>query len=294
MIERLLGSTSRASFLAEHYQKLPFALAGAARELVPLGSWESIGEILAQPNPDMLVVRGGERWSGSLPCTLTQARELAAEGYTLLVRHAERHLPALAEWAAGFARDFCGEVNVHLYCTPASQFGFSWHYDAEEVFIIQTTGNKEYSLRKNTVNPWPVHQLLPEDMHYEREIMPMMRCRLQAGDWLYIPSGYWHMGRADEEAISLAVGVMPTTGVDVFDFLRREVLASLRWRQRFPVPAADDEKRAAEMIESYRPLFHELADDISRMLRDPELLRKFVDCISGLRGCPGERNETVR
>ncbi len=276
MIQRLLGALPAATFLTEHYQKLPFALSGAAQELVPLGSWETIGEILSQPEPDLMVVRGGERWSGTLPCSLEQARVLAAEGYTLLVRHAERHIPALTEWAAGFSRDLCGEVNIHLYCTPGSQFGFGWHYDAEEVFIVQTTGSKEYSIRKNTVNPWPVHQQLPADMQYEREIMPLIRCRLQAGDWLYIPSGYWHMGRAEEEAISLAIGVMPTTGVDVFDFLRGEVLTSLRWRQRLPVPSGPGDTGEVELIESYRPLFEDLADDLARMLRDKMLLHKFV------------------
>jgi ribosomal protein L16 Arg81 hydroxylase len=281
MIQRLLGTIPQASFLAEQYQKVPFALAGMAGELIPWGSWDTIGQILAQPNPDMMVVRGGERWAGDLPCTLTQAQALIREGYTLLVRHAERHVSALNEWATGFSHTFCGEVNIHLYCTPGSQFGFGWHYDAEEVFIVQTTGSKEYSLRKNTVNPWPVHQLLPEDMHYEREIMPMMRCRLQAGDWLYIPSGYWHMGRADEEAISLAIGVMPITGVDVFDFLRREVLASLRWRQRLPVPLVQDKADAAELTERYRGLFEELGDDLARLLRDPTFRRQFVEQLPG-------------
>ena len=102
--------------------------------------------------------------------------------------------------AAAFARDFAAEVNIHMYCTPGDQFGFGWHYDAEEVFIVQTTGRKLYSLRKNTVNPWPIEETLPADMRYEREITPLVRCELAAGDWLYVPSGYWHMGQSRETA----------------------------------------------------------------------------------------------
>ncbi len=74
--------------------------------------------------------------------------------------------------------------------------GFSWHYDAEDVFIIQTAGEKEYSLRKNTVNPWPLEETLPADMQYERELMPLMRVLLRGGDLLYIPCGYWHKAEA--------------------------------------------------------------------------------------------------
>jgi ribosomal protein L16 Arg81 hydroxylase len=275
MIERLLGTISAQQFLAEFYQRVPFALTGAARELVPLGSWEILGQILAQGEPDLMVVRSNERWPGEPPRSLDVARALVADGYTLLARHAERHIPALAEWAAAFSQDFVGAVNIHLYCTPESHFGFGWHYDAEEVFIVQTTGSKEYSLRKNTVNPWPVPQMFPDDLRYEREIMPLMRCRLQAGDWLYIPSGYWHMGRAEEEAISLAIGVMPTTGVDVFDFLRREVLASLRWRQRMPVPMSPA-NCLEELTELYQTRFAELADDLQRIVRSPTFVRQFL------------------
>src|SRR5690606_2622412 len=132
---------------------------------------------------DVLIVRSGERWSEERRPTAGEARSLFAEGYTLLVRHAERHDPALAKLAVEFRDAFHGVIDVHIYATPARQFGFGWHYDAEDVFILQAAGVKEYSLRKNTVNPWPLIETLPRDMRYEREIMPMFKCRLEAGDW---------------------------------------------------------------------------------------------------------------
>src|SRR5690606_27495317 len=114
---------------------------------------------------------------------------------------------------------------------PPGRFGFGWHYDAEEVFILQTVGQKEYSLRKNTVNPWPLEETLPQGMRYEREVMPLMRCLLQAGDWLYLPSGYWHKAEARELSLSLAVGVMAPAAISILDRLREELLQSLVWRQ---------------------------------------------------------------
>src|SRR5947209_3055839 len=129
---------------------------------------------------------------------------------------------------------FLAPIDVHVYCTPAGQPGFGWHYDAEDVFVLQTAGRKEWSLRKNTVNPWPLAEALPADMRHEREIMPVLRCTLAAGDWLYIPAGYWHRTRAGEESVSLSVGVLSASALDVYDFLRRQLLSSLRWRQRLP------------------------------------------------------------
>lgn len=72
-----------------------------------------------------------------------------------------------------------------------------------------------YELRKNTVNPLPLEETTPEDMHYEREIMPLWKCTLSPGDWLYIPSGYWHRAKAVTSSTSIALGVKPVTGIDV-------------------------------------------------------------------------------
>lgn len=90
-----------------------------------------------------------------------------SSGYTILIRHAERHFGPLAELAGGFSADLLEPVDIHMYCMPASQFGFGWHYDAEDVFVLQTQGEKEYSLRKNTVKPWPLVETLPNDMRFE-------------------------------------------------------------------------------------------------------------------------------
>src|SRR5262249_23259172 len=215
---------------------------------------------------DVLVGREGRRWGENGAPRPEEARPLLAEGYTLGIRHAERHDPGLAELADGFRRDFLGAVNVHVYCTPAGRPGFGWHYDAEDVFILQTRGSKEWSLRKNTVNPWPLVETLPADMRHERELMPVLRCTLRAGNWLYIPAGYWHRTEAGDESISLSVGVLSATAVDVYDFLRGRLLGSLRWRQRLPTPGAASTLSEAELLRRYQELFRELGQDLAETL----------------------------
>ena len=54
-------------------------------------------------------------------------------------------------------------------------------------------------------------ETLPADMKYEREQMPLLKCPLAAGDWLYIPAGYWHMGHSEEASLTLSIGVMSPT-----------------------------------------------------------------------------------
>jgi 50S ribosomal protein L16 3-hydroxylase len=278
-LQTLLGDVPVGQFVADYYYRLPYSSAGSARPLCELGTWDALTAVLSRGDADVLVCRRNEQHAGPRPRTPAEAQRLIDDGFTLLVRHAERNDERLARLADAFAADLAAPVNIHLYCTPAGQFGFGWHYDAEEVFIVQTVGRKEYSLRKNTVNPWPLEETLPADMHYEREITPLARCELAAGDWLYIPSGYWHKGNACELALSLAIGVMPRTGIDVLGFLRPRVIESLRWRARLPVAGQASPLTEEELVPVYRELLRSLGDDLSRMLADPQLAADFLAAI---------------
>ncbi|HEY3393798.1 MAG TPA: cupin domain-containing protein [Lacipirellulaceae bacterium] len=283
-IETFFGSVSLTGFIDQYLHRLPFSLAGSAIGACELGTWDSLSAMLGPPEGDVLAVREG-RWYEGPPLTeLSSVRALVDEGHTVFVRHAERHHPCLAELAAAFEKAFLGPVNIHVFVTPAGAPGFSWHYDAEDVFIIQTQGVKEYSLRKNTVNPWPLEETLPADMHYERELMPLMRVLLEPGDLLYIPCGYWHKaesktckeGGQSPVAISLAVGVMSRAAIDVYDFLRKRLVESLLWRQRLPLPNAAGRSRV-ELEAMYRQLFQQLGDDLKKIAADPQIVREFLD-----------------
>jgi 50S ribosomal protein L16 3-hydroxylase len=295
-VQSLFGNVSVAKFIAEYLHRLPFASAEACTSVCELGSWEAINGVLVGGDADVAAVRGGEWHRGPAPNSGATARALCDDGYTVFIRHAERHHAGLAELAQAFETTFLGPVNIHVFATPPGAPGFSWHYDAEDVFILQTAGEKEYSLRKNTVNPWPLEETLPPDMRYERELMPLMRVLLRAGDLLYIPCGYWHKAEAKatspspcplpkgesfvgDTAISLAVGVMSRSALEVYDFLRSRLVQSLVWRQRLPVPAAG-EAADEELMATYRHLFDQLAADAARTFADPQLVADFLAQLS--------------
>jgi hypothetical protein len=295
-LQSLFGDVPLAKFVEEHLHRLPFSLAASARSACELGTWDSVGAMLADAGEDAFAVRGGQWCEGQMPRDALAAQALGHEGYTIFIRHAERHDARLAELAQAFEEAFLGAVNIHVFATPAGAPGFSWHYDAEDVFIIQTAGEKEYSLRKNTVNPWPLEETLPDDMQYEREQMPLLRVLLQAGDLLYIPCGWWHKAEARKQAkgsvpifseqkmgtdpgdtaISLAVGVMSRSAMDVYGFLRRRLVESLVWRQRLPIIGPASPLSRDELVATYAHLFHQLAGDLARVFAEPRLVDDFL------------------
>ena len=122
------------------------------------------------------------------------------------MRRAEQIDPELNELTVAFSKALAGDAHVQLFVTARRTHGFAWHYDDEDVFIVQTAGIKDYYFRENTmltVGPTP-----PFDFStVSRERSPLQTARLIPGDWLYIPRLWWHMARSVEDALSISVGV---------------------------------------------------------------------------------------
>jgi len=208
MLSTWLLGTPLESFLDAHLETSePFVQAGTAACAVPLLDWTTLARLL-DARADVMVVRNGALRERP-PADLAEARVLFDEGCSLVFRGCDAHDSGLRELATSFEREVGGEAAVQAFVTPASFRSFGWHYDCEDVFIAQTSGSKEYRLRRNTVNPAPTLDAMPANMHFERETSrQVLSCTLVAGDWLYIPRGWWHVGRAISDSLSISVGVL--------------------------------------------------------------------------------------
>jgi ribosomal protein L16 Arg81 hydroxylase len=265
VLEQWLGGAPAADFLREVYLTRPHAVAHAGSPFVSRLTWETFHRVLPRCDPrDLLVVRDGRLWAGPDPRSRDEAQAFFADGYSLVVRHAERHDAGLAELADGFVGDLGARVAIQLYATPRGRHSFGWHYDAEEVFILQTLGAKRYFVRENTVRPRPLLEAMPRDMEYEKEVSALLVCPLVPGDWLYVPSGFWHVARAIEDSLSISIGVLPPTAMDLFDELRRHFAESAAWRARL-APAGP-----------YTPLADQLRQEAARILGDQRLLDEAI------------------
>jgi 50S ribosomal protein L16 3-hydroxylase len=217
----------RASFGRE-----PFAAPGGAALVAPLLTWEVLHRVLLAPPPvDVLTVRAGELVRGPAPRGRHDVERLFGSGVSTVVRAGERHDPGLSTLATAFEAAAGGEAHVQLYATPGGTNSYGWHFDFEEVFIVQTAGTKNYYFRRNTVAS---DVALGDHLDFTaitRETSPIYAARLVPGDWLYIPSRWWHLVKCETDSLSISTGVMPDR-----EFARaRRVPAG--WGTRVP-PAA--------------------------------------------------------
>jgi 50S ribosomal protein L16 3-hydroxylase len=177
---------------------------------VALLGWATLDRVLGSPlAPDVLTVAGGRLTGVPAPLSSGDVRALMARGISTVIRSSERHDEGLRRLADAFGAALPGEVHVQLYATPDGTHSYGWHYDFEDVFIVQTLGIKDYYLRDNTVAR---HARLGERLDFgciREEKSQIMVARLIAADWLYIPRRWWHLVKCVEDSLSISVGVMP-------------------------------------------------------------------------------------
>jgi hypothetical protein len=174
-------------FVHVHLHRQPYA--GMSRAATGLLDWSGLRPILGS-DPDVLVVARGELLPEPAPRSLGAVRVLMRRGIGVVVQHAERHDRRLAALAAAFTADLPGETQVQLHVTPGGTHGLGWHCDHEDRFIVQTAGLEDYYFR-------------------EDETSPILSARLFAGDWLYVPAGWWHMATCVDDSLAISVGVVP-------------------------------------------------------------------------------------
>ena len=198
-----------------YLRRKPLARPSKAAQFAALFNWQVLSEILESGHNNCWLPKFGQLPEDkSLNTGRLNLRQVmnsfCLEGRTLTVRHAELSHRSLGPVAEDFSRNLRGPVDIQLYATPKDGEGFGWHYDLEDVFVIQTLGSKEFYLRKGQDDDPPPHKDLPKEFVLEDYTTgPETVCKLTAGDWLYIPAGYWHKARAvDSESFHVSVGVL--------------------------------------------------------------------------------------
>jgi ribosomal protein L16 Arg81 hydroxylase len=275
-LQDILGEDPNNTFLPKHFTRLPFSLPGGAKNLKHLLDWKMVEDVMNSGKSVLRIVRDGVMIRDYVEnMTFEEAREFHKKGHTLLLRFAEKSSPVLREVCEDFKKSFHTDVDIQLYCTPEGHNAFGWHYDVEEVFILQTKGSKSYSIRPNTVHPNPLVKSIPKNLGYEKEKTPMeIKVTLEEGDFLYIPSGWWHIARTERESLHISIGLMPSSAVDIADYLPNYLAKNTFWRTRMPVHLSFEKKE--DEVSFYQEAMAKLGKDLSTHLSSREFIEEFL------------------
>lgn len=126
---------------------------------------------------------------------LADYRRVAAhirEGYTLVLDEVQSHSPRVAEFAAALAAQTGYAVDCTAFLTPPHSQGVAPHTDAASLFLRQVHGAKRWRISA-PAQLWPARRWREGD-----PARPVLDVVLEAGQCLYLPRGYVHVGETLE------------------------------------------------------------------------------------------------
>lgn len=208
LLNDLLGARELARFRREHLGRCAYARAGIATDLSARLDWSALDTMLASRCGDTLVIARGSALAVPAPVCIDELLGFLREDIGIAVRDAERASQEVAQLACSLLDDLPGKSRAIVFVTPMQSHGFGWHFDCEEVFVLQLAGDKTYYFRDNTVSQRPLQPGAASFAALSNERSALMACRLAPGDLLYLPSGHWHMAHAHQDSLSLSLGVL--------------------------------------------------------------------------------------
>jgi hypothetical protein len=163
-----------------------------------------------------------------------------ADGTTIVLQGLHRSWPALREFTRQLVTELGHPAQVNAYITPESSRGFDAHYDVHDVFVLQVSGEKRWSVHAPVLEhpradePWAGRR---EAVQARARETPVIDVVMRPGDALYLPSGWLHSAVAGPgTSIHLTIGVAALSGADVV----RELVAGISRHPdlRAPLPVS--------------------------------------------------------
>jgi len=194
------------------------------------------------------------------------------DGATVIFNHLHTRVPTLARLCVALGRCFSSRIQTNVYLTPPDAQGFAPHWDTHDVFVLQVSGTKRWSIYDTRV------RLPLRGQRFERGTPPgdvSDEFELGPGSALYLPRGLMHSARSTEEAsLHITLGLTAFTWAEfLVESVTAAALEDESLRRNLPrefareaFPAAERERLFAEKLALVQSRF------------DPEVVwRRFTD-----------------
>ena len=159
-----------------------------------------------------------------------------ADGGSIVMNNLEGSLPSLMNLCRSMEARFSHRFQCNIYVTPAGGArGLATHFDSHDVFVLQISGTKHWTLYDT-----PVERPL-RGQDFDPSAYPVgeksLELDLAPGDMLYVPRGVMHdASSTDEDSCHITLGVLPNTWTDLLlEAVARAALEDAELRRSLPV-----------------------------------------------------------
>ncbi|MDN3578321.1 cupin domain-containing protein [Chitinimonas viridis] len=138
-----------------------------------------------------------------------------------------------------------GTTQVNAFASMPGR-GLSWHWDPQELFILQLKGRKVWHVAPNDYIDWPtksgqagaekrpdIRMQLKDPQRPVESPKSWDTIEMEPGSVMFLPRGYWHTTENIDESLHLVFQVKLLSWRDVFTFLFESVpqFYDVPWRQ---------------------------------------------------------------
>jgi len=232
----LLGECSIQEFRARYYERAPLhvrrGVCGYYDSAFSLAELERVLYSGVLRKSDLRVVRDGlpvraDSYLVPKPATKENSRDpftdridgdrvsaLFAGGCSVVMHDVPQLSPPLAALCRKLEMLLRHPVNANVYFTPPGNQGFAVHYDTHDTAILQIQGSKHWRVYESAF-PLPL-----DDQEFDKRLHTvgavLLEADLQPGDFLYIPRGFLHEAKSNEDlSLHATLGLYPRRWIQV-------------------------------------------------------------------------------
>jgi len=158
-------------------------------------------------------VKHGSEFFNGVP-DIAQIQSEYRSGATVVLPALQRTWAPLRDLCDALENEFSHPVHANAYLTPGDSPGFTPHYDAHEVFVLQIAGSKRWRLFEPPLRlPHRTQTFSPTGFVLPA---PIAELELDPGDLLYLPRGYVHAAHTSQShSAHVTVGMTVYTWVEL-------------------------------------------------------------------------------
>jgi hypothetical protein len=201
--------------------------------------------------------------------------DMLPQGVSIVVDEIQRSIPQIGQLAATIERRMGIRTNVNAYLSFSKGGAFKPHRDLMDVLVVQVYGNKQWRVWNAEV-PHAVQE--DERAQVIASVTPDQEVKLLPGDVLFIPRGEPHSAAVSAGwcSVHLTIGLLSYTGMDFFDYLRKEAAKDPILGMDLPRHSSDEQSSAHES--ALKGHLHRLigAASVSQFLRENDLSRSPI------------------
>lgn len=223
-LDWLISPQGREPFFAEYFERRTLVVHRGQpdyfRSLLTLDDVDRVLTTLGRRYPDVMLknaareLRASDYTTNGETLDVARIGSLFAEGATIMLAFLDTVLPSLTQLCRSLEAEFSCPFQTNIYLTPPSAQGAKPHYDTHDVFVLQVTGSKRWTIFGTPLELPLAAQDFDPAVHSPGA--PTEEFELQAGDVAYIPRGVVHEARStDEVSLHITVGILRYAWVDL-------------------------------------------------------------------------------